>query len=154
MHNLGVENKAMRVLLSKIDWRSQDTAIPASVTSMLEQGLVHTGDALVFRSLVKNAHAAPDRFPDSTGYEAFVNKFTLDCESELDAARVGHRCADAIARFLQNGTDLPCRVILSIDETSAIIRFHVRRPGERWLAESLAGYEEPLLALDIPESLA
>jgi hypothetical protein len=39
MHNLVVENDAMRDLLGEIDWLSQHTALPRSVASMLTKVL-------------------------------------------------------------------------------------------------------------------
>jgi hypothetical protein len=108
----------------------------------------------VFRSLLKHVHEGPDRFPDATGYEAFVNKFTLDYATKLEAVHVGHRCAHAIARYLQVHAEFPCRVILAIDEVRVVIRFHVRRAGEVWLTPDLDACQEPVLALDYPEYLA
>jgi len=105
---------------------------------------------VLFRRFAEAAHPARDRFPDDTGYEAFINHFHVDAENPLKAVTVGYRVVHAVARTLQLNIDRPCRVILAIDEQSASVRFHVRRVAEDWLSTDLEGYSEPVLVVDYP----
>jgi hypothetical protein len=38
--------------------------------------------------------------------------------------------------------------IVSVDETSVVVKFHVKRPTEQWLSENLDGYEDPIMLMD------
>ena len=142
-----VQNGAMEEMLADINWRER-VAVPAEVDEMIDAGVIEENGCVPFRRLAEATHPGRDRFPDDTGYEAFVNHFHLDADTPTGAVKLGHRVAHTVARLLRVNVDRPCRVILALDGASASIRFHVRREGEEWLSADLEGYAEPVLVLD------
>ena len=148
-----MENRAMREVLCDVDWIEDRTPLPPFVDGLLREGLIQEGSCTVLQGLVSQSHSERGKFPDDTGYEAFVNKFRVECSSPKHAAIAGHGSAHHLAHYLRLHADRACRVILSVDESAAVLRFHVLRDGEQWLAKNLDGYAEPVLVVDYPAFL-
>ena len=102
-------------------------------------------------------NARLEDFPDRTGYECFVNHihvedyFDEDGSSDL-LARLGQGIAFAnnlkerLSAFSANEN---FRLIVSSDESSCSVRFHVIRDGEEWLSPDLNRYQqEAILVID------
>jgi hypothetical protein len=142
-----VQNGAMEEMLAGVNWRERVT-VPAEVDELIDAGVIEENGCVLFRRLAQATHPGRDRFPDDTGYEAFVNHFHLDADTPIGAVKLGHRVAHTVAHLLRVNVDRPCRVILALDGASASIRFHIRREGEEWLSADLEGYAEPVLVLD------
>jgi hypothetical protein len=96
-----------------------------------------------------------DSFPDRTGYECFVN--SIHVEDYDDKAPLRQAIQLVIRTFAAWRASEPTSTLLSIvsvDEYSVVVKFHVKRPAERWLSENIEGYEDPILSVESYEDLA
>lgn len=144
-------NKAMKLLLS-------ETRLKSTLIKPLEQlandGFEVRDGCYLFRNLLKSTNATRSSFEDCTGYEAFVN--SLHVEDYDSTAPVTQAILFVIAVFhnWNSRKEYPTLVaILSADEFSVVVKFHVRRTGERWLSDNIEGYEDPVMSVDSSENL-
>ncbi len=117
---------------------------------------VRRAGGLLLEPLVADA-TGPESFQDTTGYEAFVNKFHVD--DLVDEAGTSDR--DRLRILIQQGTKAAIelserlkkegsfRVLLSFDADlpTMTLRFFARREGENWGADDPDAFplEEVLL---------
>lgn len=88
-------------------------------------------------------------FPDRTGYECFVNSIHIDDYVTEGYLSFAFKFADALMftwRKSQGAATL--KVIISSDEFGAVVKGHIDRPGESFLAANLDGYGEAILIVD------
>jgi hypothetical protein len=132
---------------------------PRRQRKFLESGFTKIGDSIVLTAALKLAHVSMSNFPDSTGYEAFVNHWHIDPEGRQSspAATVGVALsfARALATKLSQApfSDRVFRIVLSLDDgssepVSSTVRFYTVREGEEWLTNDLEIYPEPILTSD------
>lgn len=135
-------------------WPSPHTSssLPSDLAADLDAGLTERGGCLVLA-----AHRSPSDsgdFSDRTGYEAFANHVHVESGGGA-ALRIGLAAADRISEMVQGHRgDGHVRLIVSAERLdSAIVRFHLLRPGESWLAADIDDYEEPVAFRDVPLSV-
>lgn len=95
-------------------------------------------------------NATKSAFSDATGYECFVNHLHIDRDSVTDAIASSLALAYLIDTKWKASDfmALTLRHIISLDETSSTYRCHVLRVNERWLADDLESYHDPILVID------
>lgn len=98
----------------------------------------------------KKGNATINEFPDKTGYECFVNHIHIDDLVENpkleDAIAFSKILITSIKKYLNNSAQT-ISVIISWDEMSQTIRFHLKRNGENWLTDDLEEYTEEAILL-------
>jgi len=159
-----VSNNAMQHFLSDLEAAGRtQTTMPSWLRELLSAGLVERDGALLLRQAddANAAHTKRDRFPDLTGYEAFINHFHLDRRDDtLADLQMALGAVDEIRRQLQELPNTqPVRIIisrnLSGEYISSSVRFHLVRSNEHsWLSDDLEGYESEAVAFfDVPPPL-
>jgi hypothetical protein len=124
--------------------------IPDGLLGVLGGGFVLRSDCLILASLEKKCSSVSvSDFPDRTGYECFVNVIHVD--DYVDSDYLSYSISFALAliecwRENELGGDI--RVVVSNDELGGVVRFHLIREGENWVAENIELYEEAILIVD------
>jgi hypothetical protein len=99
--------------------------------------------------LEKSRSVARENFDDCTGYECFVNSVHVE---DFDAkAPILQAILFIDAVFDAWGarmSGLNLVGIVSADEFSVVVKFHVDRTGESWVSDNVEGYEDPILIVD------
>lgn len=132
---------------------------PRRLRKLLKSEFTTVGDSVVLVAALKLAHVLISNFPDSTGYEAFVNHWHIDPEGGKSSTAATLGQAPSFVRALGNKlSQSPLngrlfRLVLSLDAGSvapgsATVRFYTIREGEHWLADDIEGYAEPVLTFD------
>jgi hypothetical protein len=95
-----------------------------------------------------------DSFPDRTGYECFVNSIHVeDYDDKAPLRQAIQLVIRTFAAWRASEPTLTLLSIVSVDEYSVVVKFHVKRPAERWLSENIEGYEDPILSVESYEDL-
>ena len=124
--------------------------------ALLDEGVVGRHGVWVWRrQALEVAPAIQPDFPDATGYECFTNKVHVsDFVGSFEEApwerrlplkeQVGYglRLALELQRVLP--AEERFTIILGCSNTCTL-RFHLSRPGERWLGEDLESYPRDAL---------
>lgn len=96
-----------------------------------------------------------DSFPDRTGYECFVNSIHVeDYDSKAPLCQAIRFVICAFSAWRASVPNLTLMSVVSADEFSVVVKFHVKRPAEQWLSENIEGYEDPILSVESSEDLA
>ena len=145
-------NDRMRTVL-----RATDLAggrLPEGMQEIVRQGFLDVDGGVFLRGLLAfNGSAALVDFPDLTGYECFINSIHVDDHAADAYLALACRYAQAVLdAWRARGAGPVARVIVSGDEEGAVVKFHVVRSGESWLAGDLEGYEEAVLWADSNEA--
>ena len=139
-------NSRLRALLEQPPAR---TKVPHDYELFVGRGFHSIDGCLLFRELSDDVVDAT-HVGDATGFEARVNSHHitdyLDPDHPRDAVTLAHvtlACARRVAAKLRAISETRCRVIFSIREGDATLRFHrVRDDESPWLAADLEGYLE------------
>jgi hypothetical protein len=93
-------------------------------------------------------------FQDCTGYECFVNSVHVeDHDGDAPLGQALEFVSRVFALWSASTSILILSSIVSVDEFSVVVKFHVKRPAEQWLSDNLEGYEDPVLSLESSEDL-
>lgn len=96
-----------------------------------------------------------DSFPDCTGYECFVNSIHVeDYDDKAPLSQAIQFVACVFAAWRASVPTLTLTSVVSADEFSVVVKFHVKRPAEQWLSENIEGYEDPTMSVESSEDLA
>jgi hypothetical protein len=146
-------NTAMRALLA--DAALVEPLNPA-LCAILDSGFDSREGCYFLAALLPAAKSVTrDSFPDCTGYECFVNSIHVedyDAKAPLCQAIQFVACAFATWRILE--PTLTLISVVSADEFSVVVKFHVKRPAEQWLSENIEGYEDPTMSVESSEDVA
>lgn len=89
-----------------------------------------------------------DDFIDKTGYECFINSIYIDDHVESDYLQQGIAFIKRVfSIWNKQGEKQNLTAILSIDEFSLKVKFHVQRQNEQWLSSDLESYEQPIMVI-------
>lgn len=124
--------------------------LPDALSKVLHSSFQQQDGCFFLSALLPGATTlSTEDFPDRTGYECFVNKLHIEDYAERDGIEIGLTFADHVIRRFQDKHPEEClRAILSVGGGNCVVRFHVIRPGEEWLAPNLEEYsEEGILVL-------
>ena len=123
---------------------------------ILGEGIAYRDGCLVLKTQLELTQLnARKRFQDETGYESFVNHIHLeDTIASADVCVLLEQAlvfADELATLTSKaGIKEPLEYIVISDENDVNVRFHIRRPGQSWLADDLETYEEAVAAVQLP----
>ena len=160
------KNRRMGALCNDVKSKSLDDpkSLNRKLAELLDSGFTRADGCVLHAAQEKlRGNATLEDFPDRTGYECFVNH--IHVEDYLDGSDIfgqvarlgqgiafGYNLKEKLSSFSANES---FRVIVSSDESSCSVRFHVIRNGEEWLSSDLDSYEnEAILVIDTctPES--
>jgi hypothetical protein len=154
------KNSRMEALCHDIKSRGlkDPKQLSRKLVELLDAGFTRADGCVLQAALEKlRGNANIDDFPDRTGYECFVNHIHVEDYFDEDGsfgqiARLGQGIAfanDLKERLSSFSADENFRLIVSSDESSCSVRFHVIRNGEEWLSPDLNSYQqEAILVLD------
>jgi hypothetical protein len=129
--------------------------LATSLNDIARDGFEVRNGCYVLRALSKHANTPQARFGDCTGYECFVN--SLHVEDYCADSPFAHALlfVTDILRNWQRVQPESCLVaVLTADELSGVVKFHVRRDGEQWLGDDIERYEDPVMSLDSNDDFA
>jgi hypothetical protein len=140
-------NAAMKVVLARTGFSLAAPLCPA-LHAIAESGFEVRDDchflAAIFPS-VKNANK--NSFPDCTGYESFVNSVHIEDYDDAAPLCQAIQFVDHVFTVWRASVqNLTLMAIVSADDSSVVVKFHVKRPAERWLSENIEGYEDPIMS--------
>lgn len=142
-------NKNMRRLIG--DAQPAPPALAPGLRALLDAGIQREKDCFVFARFVEQlTYARNGGLNDATGAECFVNRVQVGelvpgsgQEALLQQAlALGHALAEMLLPLGRSAS-----VIISSSPDETWVRFHMNRPGERWLQENLDAYPGQALAV-------
>jgi len=142
-------NKAFTQLLARLNVDISSPGLGPSAKTIPALTRVDGSIFLVAEHL-KSKSVSLEDFPDRTGLECFVNHVHLPFRGDKDSLVEALAYIEGLQRSLLSlESDEDFVIILSLSETSSVIRFHKRREDETWLAADIDGYEEPVGVFDL-----
>lgn len=144
-----IMNDKMRTICSL--HRNDNVSVPNELMNLLSAGLVSEGDCVFLRSLYsRRGNAVRESFPDEVGYECFVNHIHVDDYTTEVPLPVGLALVNELgAIWAQQGMGGTLRVILSSDDIDCVLRCHLLRQDQSWLADDIETYRnEAILVAD------
>lgn len=132
--------------------RSSDELSP-SLNAVADRGFKLVGGCYILYALSStNNNASIADFGDETGYECFVNSLHVEDYSNGILLPQALKFVERI--FVVWSEANPGRTlvaIISADDGSVVVRFHLAREGQVWLGEDLERYEDAILAVSSAE---
>jgi hypothetical protein len=120
------------------------------LSNLLSDGFVAMNGCIFLKSLSDlQTNATQPNFPDKTGYECFVNSIHID--DYVDDEYVVNACLFLEALFKswrQLLNEKVIRAIVAKDEFSTVVKFHIAREGETWIAENIERNEDAILVAE------
>ena len=115
---------------------------------IIETGFLMLDGCVFLKSLHGlSVGVAASNFPDSVGYECFVNSIHVE-----DYVLLGHVSqailfvSEVFAAWRNfSNADGGLAAIVLVDGFGVVVKFHLAREGESWLASDLEKYEEAVL---------
>lgn len=139
-------NLSMRMLLEHVGILP---VLHQSLYAIATSGFVTRDGCYLISSLLNLAKSAErDNFHDCTGYECFVNSVHVeDYTSNAPLPQALQFVDQVFICWRATNKDSELAAIISVDEYSVVVKFHVSREGEHWLSENTDGYEDPVLLI-------
>jgi hypothetical protein len=137
-----------------------DQLLEPSLKAIADAGFEQRDDCHLLRALLalaKDARRAT--FYDCTAYECFVNSVHVeDYENKIPLMQAIQFVTRVLTVWNTSAPRQTLIAIVSADELSVVVKFHVKRPTEQWLSENIEGYDDPVMSIesteDIPSVLA
>lgn len=126
------------------------TLLPAPLAEAFADGFRQDGGCYVLVGTAPiKTNARRSDFQDDTGFECFMNHIhALDyCETGGVADALGF-IAELFRLWRAVYGEQTLRAILSCRGEDAVLRWHLLRDGEAWLADDLEKYDEAVLEID------
>jgi hypothetical protein len=141
-------NHRMAAEIGGSEW--SDHPLPSELGAVAAKGFIETDGCYFLEELFQNGASVSQRdFPDQTGYECFINSVHVDDYVEGCYLAVALHFAETLLTvWRQRGLPKTLNVIVSSDEMGAVVKCHVVRDGQSWLAEDLNKYEEAIMKVD------
>ncbi|MET3213892.1 UNVERIFIED_ORG: hypothetical protein ABIC48_001635 [Burkholderia territorii] len=138
-------NRAMKGALSEL---RLDYPLNPSLKSIADSGFDLLEGCYFLHSLLGSTNATRGSFTDCTGYECFVNSLHVeDYVSVVPLAQAVLLMKEVFMVWNAMQRTLQLVAIISADEFSVVIKFHVQRPGEQWLSDDIEGYDDPVMSI-------
>jgi hypothetical protein len=145
-------NSQMKDLIKSlgVDMKSPLQLHP-SLADIVNFGFVQVGDSIVLKALLPAAHSSSvSDFTDETGYECFVNHIHVEdyvpLASKSAALATGISLANHLETLLHHVfPNEEFEIIVSLEGTHCVVRFHKKRTGQQWLQDELDNYREEAL---------
>jgi len=101
------------------------------------------------------AHMNKASFHDRTGYECFANSVHIEDYVEKGALSQALQFVAAVfSEWTSKGLPIKLVAIISADEPSVVVKFHVKRAFEEWLSEDVEDYGDSIVSIESSEDLA
>lgn len=141
-------NLTMRAKLPKNGHASKPISQP--LIKLFANGFTVVDECVFLQSLLSlNQNATLHDFPDKTGFECYVNSIHIDDYAEDgDLEQTVFFLFELFKLWNKEFKNKILRAIISSDEFGTVLRFHVLRDDESWIAENLEEYEEAVLVAD------
>jgi hypothetical protein len=127
---------------------------PKELKQLVHSGFIEVESCCFLKYLYhKETNVSPADFPDKTGLECFINSFHLEDYVEENwlpyALWVINQLFEKYANLFNHNL---LTAIVTQDDLSCTLRFHLKREEESWLDEDLDSYkEEAILVIDSNE---
>jgi hypothetical protein len=143
-------------MASLLECSSLADPLHPSLQEIVDHGFVRVDDcSLIVDLLPESTNVTRFSFPDRTGYECFINSVHVEDYSDQNplgqAYELVMRVFDAW-RHYEPGQTLVA--VVSVDELSVVVKFHMKRLGEQWVGENLDAYEDPIMTVESSEPTA
>jgi hypothetical protein len=135
-----------------IDTASDLEELDPRLAGVLDDGFAEISECVVLRRFLDTARrTSVSACSDEVGFEAFVNHVHVEDELPGRSAELALAQSVSFARRLDRDLrvtfpDHRFEIIISVSP-SPVVRFHGVRPGQRWLAEDIEGYQEPVMSI-------
>jgi len=154
-------NLAMRKLFSYL----APTSLEPTLNQIIDRGFEIRDNCYFLTALFpKNTNVTRTSFHDCTGYECFINKIHIeDYDDKSPISQAIQFIFHVFMAWRKFNQILILTSIISIskydidgsnvDRLAVVVKFHIKRPTEQWLAEDIEGYEEPIMVIESSEDL-
>jgi hypothetical protein len=146
-------NSAMK---SHLKGAKFDQLLEPSLKAIADAGFEQRDDCHVLGALLALAkHVRRATFYDCTAYECFVNSVHVeDYEPKLPLIQAIQFVMRVLTVWNASTPRLTLIAIVSADELSVVVKFHVKRPAEQWLSENIDGYDDPVMSIESTEDIS
>lgn len=124
--------------------------LPEDLVGIIDQGFLAEDDCIFLRSLyVLDRNVKKLDFPDSTGYECFVNHIHIDDYVDDNYLKYSFSFVEKLFSMWRHfDGNKTIRAIISCDDFGAVVRFHILRDDETWINDDLECSIQPVLYID------
>lgn len=132
-----------------------DRTLDPSLKALLRSGFRRSGDCELLRGLfTRIQNAAPKDFPDAVGFECFVNSIHIeDYDQDEPLSQAIVFVLELFKIWYGTKSHHILVAIISVDEDSVVVRFHLNRPDQQWLNDDLEKYLDAILQVDSSDEL-
>ncbi|WP_066736879.1 hypothetical protein [Cupriavidus sp. D384] len=142
-------NDEMRSLLAGAFF---DCDLPPELKAIVDKGFVLAGDCYILRSFIEGPiNVSRDDFQDPIGFECFVN--SIHVEDFAPKYSLMHAMKLVRLIFQNWQEDGVLTAVVSADEISVVVKFHLKRKGLSWLSDNINGYIDAVLIIDSNEDI-
>ncbi|MCZ7462798.1 hypothetical protein [Rhizobium rhizogenes] len=132
-----------------------DRPLDPSLKALLRSGFSRLGDCeLLTGLLTRIQNAVPKDFSDAVGFECFVNSIHVE---DYDQDEPLSQAIVFVLELFKIWDEIKSHQILiaiiSADEDSVVVRFHLNRPDQQWLNDDLEKYLDAILQVDSSNDL-
>jgi hypothetical protein len=93
-------------------------------------------------------------FYDCTAYECFVNSVHVEVyEAGVPLIQAIQFVMRVLTVWNASTPRQTLIAIVSADELSVLVKFHVKRPAEQWLSDDIDGYDDPIMSIESTEDI-
>ncbi|WP_057470826.1 hypothetical protein [Rhizobium sp. Root1203] len=138
----------MRKLLSEVAGRPP---LHPELKALAAGGFTAKSGCQFLSALLQNSKSVTRKdFPDAVGLECFVNSVHIDDYDVTDPLLQAIVFVEEVLRaWKATGSDYILVAIISSEENNVVVKFHLKRDGQRWLAEDLDRYLDAILVAEI-----
>lgn len=145
-------NQKMRDLLRDLERQSLTT----DLKSLSDKGFTNQDGCWFLSGCLGAARSVSlSDFPDRTGYEAFVNSVHIEGDGQEN------RIVQALEFINEvfNAWNFSKRsknfvAIISTDEDNTVVKFHIKRPSEYWVSNSIERYLDAILVAESTDEIS
>ncbi|MFL9992071.1 hypothetical protein SAMN05444172_1898 [Burkholderia sp. GAS332] len=143
-------NSAMKNLLTGANF---DQPLEPSLKAIADEGFEQRDGCYFLRALLVLAiDTRRATFYDCTAYECFVNSVHVeDYDGKMPLMQAIQLVMRVLMIWNALAPTLTLLAIVSADELSVVVKFHVQRPTEQWLSENIEGYDDPVMSIESTE---
>lgn len=127
-----------------------------ALAAIIDEGLEVRGGCYFLAALLrKTTSVSRSNFIDCTGYECFVN--SIHIEDYDDKAPLPQAIQFVLGVFAAWHTwrhTSSLVAIIGVNESSVVVKFHAKRPTERWLCDDIELYDDPTMSVESSEDFA
>lgn len=147
-------NSLMASRLSSM--KTLDNTLDGELLKIADMGICYNHGVAEVVGLQSNGKAVEIAdFPDLTGYECFVNSLNVDDYLNDKLIEYGIIFIQRILGYWRLNIGVPIlRSYLIADDDSSVVKFHLLRSGETWLADDLDASINCVLQVDSTDDIS